>query len=84
MKLIAYGTSNWDYYLRTFEDGSQCVMAIAKPGSGAANCHYCSVKNLRAHFRHLKNIIYGRDWTSLLPDDWIITDKEFFKNLGIV
>lgn len=84
MELIAYGKSNWNYYLRTFSDGSQCIMAMAKPESGAGNCFYCSVKNLRSHFRHLNNIKYGHNWTSLLPNDWIIKDKDFFKNLGII
>lgn len=83
MHLIAYGESNWNYYVRTYDDGTQAVVAIAKPESGAASCHYCSVKNLRAHFRHLNNIKYGRNWTSLIPSDWKVTDVEFFNNLGI-
>lgn len=83
MKLIAYGLSNWNYYLRTFTDGSQAVVAIAKPGSGAANCHYCNVKTLKAHFRHLANIKYDDKWKSMIPSDWTIVDKDFFENLGI-
>ena len=81
LKLIATGGGNWDYYLRTFSDGSKAVMFIAKENSGAADGIYCGAKNLRAHFSHMKNLL-NRE--SLLPDDWYIVDEDFFRDLGII
>lgn len=83
MDLIATTDGNWDYYVRTFEDGSKCVVYIAKEGSGAGSGYYCNVKRLRAHFIHLANLIHGKDWHSMIPNDWNVKDQRFFDELGI-
>lgn len=84
LKLIATGSSNWDYYLTPpLEDGSQAVYYKAKEGSGAGSGIYCSLKRLRSHLIHLANTKYGSNWNSIIPDDWQIVDRQFFDSLGI-
>ena len=41
--LLEHGTSNWDYYTMQYEDGPVGVVAIAKHGSGAADCYFGSL-----------------------------------------
>ena len=41
--LLERGTSNWDYYTMQYEDQPVSVVAIAKPGSGAADCGFGSL-----------------------------------------
>jgi hypothetical protein len=36
--LLERGTSNWDYYTMQYSDDPPCVVAIAKPGTGADDC----------------------------------------------
>lgn len=36
-KLLERGTSNWDYYITRYKDDPVIVVAIAKPGTGAAD-----------------------------------------------
>ena len=84
LHLIATGESNWDYYLsEPLKDGSQAVLYIAKPDSGAGSGIYCGVNRLRKHFHRLANIRHGANWNSLIPNDWNIIDKDFFTRLGI-
>lgn len=42
--LLDRGASNWDYYLMQYKDGPGNVVAIAKKGSGAADCHFGDLK----------------------------------------
>lgn len=84
LHLIATGDGNWDYYLsQPYEDGSQAVLYIAKPDSGAGSGIYCGVDRLRRHFHRLANLLHGADWESLIPEDWHIVDKDFFTRNGI-
>ena len=80
-KLIARGAGNWDYYLSAkYEDGTQAVLYIAKPGSGAGDGVWCGVSKLRAHLKQLQSITNRK---SLIPSDWEIVDADFFKSLCI-
>lgn len=81
LKLIARCLGNWDYYLSApFSDGSQAILYIAKPGSGAGSGVWCSVSRLRRHLSMLREICNG---SRLIPSDWEVIDKEFFEQLGI-
>lgn len=84
LKLIAKGSSNWDYYLTPpFADGSQAVYYKAKENSGAGSGIWCSVKRLRSHLIHLANVVHGSNWNTMIPDDWNVVDKQFLVSLGI-
>lgn len=84
LHLIATGAGNWDYYTAPpYEDGSQAVLYVAKPDSGAGSGIYCGVTRLRAHLQRLQNIKHGAAWSSLIPDDWTVVDHAFFASLGI-
>lgn len=81
LKLIARGAGNWDYFLSApYSDGSQAVLYIAKPGSGAISGIWCSVSRLRNHLYSTRQICGG---SRLIPSDWEIVDKAFFEKLGI-
>lgn len=67
------------FFVKTYEDGSSALMY----DNGYTVGTWCAVECLRAHFIHLNNIKYGKNWTSLLPSDWIIYDHKFFERLGI-
>lgn len=84
LRLIATSDGNWDYYLsKPYSDGTQALLHIAKDGSGAVSGIWCGVSDLKAHLHHLANIRHGRNWESMIPDDWTVIDKEFFLNLRI-
>lgn len=42
-KLLERGTANWDYYTMQYEERPARVVAIAKPGTGAADCGFGSL-----------------------------------------
>jgi hypothetical protein len=43
-ELLHVGRGNWDYYLKEY-NGRVCgVVALAKPGTGAADCHFGDLK----------------------------------------
>lgn len=81
LHLIAEAVGNWDYYLAPpFEDGSQAILYIAKPESGAASGIWCGVSSLRSHLKRLQSITNSKN---LIPDNWTVKDHSFFENLGI-
>lgn len=67
------------FFLKTFEDGSSALCY----DNGYTVGIWCRVDNLRRHLLHLQNVKHGKNWSSLIPEDWIIYDHEFFKRLGI-
>ena len=82
LNLIAEAEGNWNYYTSTpFADGSQAVLYIAKPNSGAASGIFCGVSGLRAHLKRLQTITNSKN---LVPDNWTVKDRDFFNNLGII
>lgn len=46
--LLHEGCSNWDYYSMHYKDKEPCVVALAKPGSGASDCFFGSMP----YFQH--------------------------------
>jgi len=42
-KLLERGTANWDYYTMQYKDQPAIVVAIAKPGTGAADSFFGSL-----------------------------------------
>ena len=49
--LLAIGTSNWDYILMEYNDGSIGTIAIAKPGSGASDCCFGNIRHFIKCYR---------------------------------
>lgn len=49
-ELLAVGSANWDYYTMTYKDNPAQVVALAKPGTGANDCHFGNM----AHFEKIK------------------------------
>lgn len=69
--LIAY-SSRWEYYN---VDG-----AVYYSAPGGDLKVWCDLNDLRRHLYRLRQI---RGYRSLVPPEWAIVDKEFFKQLGI-
>ena len=65
------------YFLETFTDGSQALYY----DNGYSIGHYCSVPGLKWHLKDLQHIGNKKN---LIPEDWTITDPDFFKSLAII
>ena len=46
-ELLERGESNWDYYTMQYENNRPSVVAIAKPGTGASDCHFGTLEYFR-------------------------------------
>ena len=46
-ELIERGASNWDYYTMQYREDPPSVVAIAKPGTGASDCHFGNLEYFR-------------------------------------
>lgn len=67
------------YFIHIYNDGRAAVWY----DNGYNHTLFCGIENLRSHLHHLKNVRYGKNWNSLIPDEWTICDKQFFDKLGI-
>jgi len=65
------------YFLKTFTDGSQALYY----DNGYTVGHWCSVPGLKWHLKDLQHIGNKKN---LIPEEWKITDPDFFKSLAII
>ena len=65
------------YFLETYNDGS----AALRYDNGYTVGHWCGVKSLKFH---LIDLARNGNKKNLIPEDWTITDPEFFKQLAII
>ena len=75
--MIIAKDERWTY---TYNEGIDCIMYTE---DGKEEKVWCGRSDLRRHLRHLKNVIYGKNWDSMIPDYWECVNYEFLKNLGI-
>lgn len=81
--IIANDGKNWQLKLVIYSDKSAGLDAIARPGSGCDNCHYCGTDILKSHLQHLRNLL-NKNNNSIIPDDWQIIEPDFFRALNII
>ncbi len=77
-KMVAFDPRG-NLVVKVYQDGSGCLYNIGK--KGYSDCHYCGLDKLKEHLQDLARI-QGRE--ELIPDDWTITEPEFFKAYGII
>lgn len=65
------------YFLETYSDGSQAL----KYDNGYSVGIWCGVERLK---HHMERNAYISGYKNIIPDDWQLIDKDFFKSLNII
>ena len=77
---IVATSSNWNYKVTIYKDGSASLDYIARPNSGCDSGIWCGLKNLR---QHMNRNAYLMKKASAIPEDWKIIEPGFFEALDI-